>query len=471
MRKVFLILGLMIISSIILIISCTKDKELLEQTTSNKNDTDLHLKSSTVNNDFILLECLNNPELDSYDKGGVFLDQDSLSENIIDSLLNHSVDIEPFVMELILISQENFTNKSFQAIIDCENIDNPTLENILLTKTPLHNEINDYVFEKREMVIEHNYDDYQKLISTCDGGVIFAEKIIEIYDCNSTSFLIVNPTKKSFINLCNCEEENTQKMLNSAGGSKWVKGSRTVQTNSAGDITKVTCDRPPTPKCVKAMPQNIEKGTISQSDNSIINFINSNSSDFIKGKKLINEEELSDVVLLELFKKVCDFDQFVFETIFLSQEKLSEKILVNLIMNENIPNEMLTNILIVNSPLEGNILNYIEKFRTDISIDYINQFSEKEILLSMCNQSLIIGDKIEIEQKHNHKEFKVYNKSVISMYSSISESNKSKFLVGGNNSKWVYGEISAHGGNSGYDIYICVKPPNKKCLKLAKQNK
>ncbi|MGC9332192.1 MAG: hypothetical protein ACP5DZ_10015 [Bacteroidales bacterium] len=129
------------------------------------------------------------------------------------------------------------------------------------------------------------------------------------------------------------------------------------------------------------------------------------------------------------------------------------------------------NILIVHSPLDENIKKYIKKFRSKISVDYINQFSDKEILLSMCDQTLIIGDRIEIKEGNRHDEYNVYNKVIINLFSSISEADKAMFLTGGNNSKWVYGELSAHIGDNGSDIYYCVKPPNKKCLKLAKQKK
>ena len=76
------------------IFSCTK----LENEFSEQKTVSSPTKSAISSNDAFLLSVLNNNGLDSYDKGSVFLDQDSLSELVIDSLLSLSIGFDPYVI-------------------------------------------------------------------------------------------------------------------------------------------------------------------------------------------------------------------------------------------------------------------------------------------------------------------------------------------------------------------------------------
>ena len=441
------------------IFSCTK----LENEFSEQKTVSSPTKSAISSNDAFLLSVLNNNGLDSYDKGSVFLDQDSLSELVIDSLLSLSIGFDPYVIELILTSQISLTEHSLRSIIDCNYITTPTLLNILYSKTPLSANIEDYLYQKRQTNINSSYDNYEKIISVCGGGVIYAEKIIEVRDCSTTSFALINPIQRSFNCICNCNDQNINKLFESTGGGKWIRGESTVKVGDG--ITWISCKTPPSPKCMKRI--STKTNTFPQ-DNGIMNFLNSNTSDYIKGKRLLSEDSLSEYVLLEIINRACYFDKFVTEIVFLNQEQLSDKVIYSLILSPNISDDMLTNILIVNTPLNSKAIELASKVRPNVNVGEINSYSNKKILLSLCSRSLIIGDEIIITTNMNSTSFQVFNIERKYFTSSISDNNL-KFLVSGASAdKWILGEEAVVVPRPESTTIACTRPPNTKCVKIKK---
>jgi hypothetical protein len=355
-----------------------------------------------------------------------------------------------------------FTDNTLKSIIDCISISTPTILNILYSKAPLTTDVSGYLYNKRQVNANNSFDNYEKIISVCGGGVIYAEKIIEVSDCNTSKFALINPIQRPFSNTFDCDNQNIQKFLAGSGG-KWIRGESSVIEGET--ITWIECKRPPTPKCMKRIS---EKSLTMPQDNGIINFLNSNTSDYTKGKRLLSENSLSEYVLLDIINRACYFDKFVTEIVFLNQDHLSEKVIYSLILSPNISDEMLTNILIVNTPLNNKIIEIATKVRPKLNAGILNTYSDKNILLSLCSRALIIGDEIKISFNNNSTTFQVFNIDRKYLSSSISD-NDLKFLVSGASAgTWIYGVESIVITNPGSTTIACVKPPNTKCVKIKK---
>ncbi len=443
---------LLIIAFACVLLSCSKEE-----------DSAITTRSIQSTNDELLLMCLNDTSMDCYEKGALFLDQDTLSEEVISELLIKSEEFDPFVIEIILTSQYGFTDNSFASMIDCKSICDLTIENILLSQTPLTSKTIEYLYRERNMVLDHKYDNLTKIVSACDGGVIYTEKYIEIFDCLSGSIIAFDSQIRPFINNCHCNDENIQKLLSGSGSDRWAKGEKKLDPIPGGQIVK--CKRPPEPKCFKRPKESISE--LSKEDQQLIDLINSKETDFEIGKKLLDQDTLSEIVLIELFKKSCDFDKFVMQTVFLTQGKLTEKTLVNILLNENLSADEVTQILVVNTPLDENIIRYLKIFQPEIPLNNITNYNDKSILFSMCDQSLLVGDSIIIDTDQS---FTIYNMTEIKIPAPITQENKMVLANSAYSKKWIYGERDIISSGPNTDAILCLNNPDIKCVKVAKMH-
>lgn len=437
-------------------VSCSKNNDVLEGS-SNKE-----LKSAS--NDTYLLSVMNDPDMDQFDKASVLLNENQLSSVICKKLIADSYN--PYIIEVVLASQITLENDVLIDLIEDDDLNDATVLSILRSKSPLSAAVISTLSDNRPGISLSGISKYNndvKLMSMCDGKVIYTKRLVTSKSKDGTIFMLQDAEELSLANTVGASDLN--KMLAGCGGN-WTCGDKTV-TDKGDGVTIVAC-LISQKKCVKVMQPS---KSLTADDQTIVNLLENESlSDFEKGNQILELDSISPNLMSEIIDHRGSLHSFVFETILLSNGKISEENLIKLIIDEKLNGTLLKNILIVNSPLSADIEALVAKFHPKISLSQVRAFDKSDIALSICALTLISGDEIDIRKTSNTShEATVTNRVLIPLSSTASSGDIEKMADGCGGSRWVCGELVVTSTQAGVTKYVCQTPPNDKCLKLSKK--
>lgn len=425
---------------------------------------------SCGSNDGYLCEAINSSDMDCYDKGALLLNEENdLSSTVCNSLVSNADNFEESVLEVVLSSQSFLSDEDLISIINHDGITDGTVESILYSQSPLSGAVVSATQANRpsiDLSAIASTNGLDKLLCLCEGRMYFAEKIIVTKTCGETSFILENFFSRPLSH--SIDPENQEKLAGGCGG-KWTCGNSKV-TDKGDGISVIQCTVPPETKCAKII--RTEPKSFSSGENGILSMLsNSNASDFVKGSHVLNQESISDNLMSEIIDLACEMNPYVIEVILLTSGKISQDNLVKIINQPAINDATVTNILAVNSPIDNRIGGLITKLRPGISVSYVNSFADKDMLVTMCCQSITVGSNIivtEIDSKTH--EIMTFDKETLSFGTSAQESDINVLAAGGGG-KWIKGEVSVSSTHpNGSSVTYCVAPPNVKCAKVVKSN-
>ena len=439
-----------------MIVSCSKSNDLIESG-SNKVE-------KTSSNDTYLISVMNDPDMDQFDKASMLLNETQLSSVICKKLIADSYN--PYIIEVVLATQITLENDVLIDLIEDDGLNDATVLNVLCSKSPLSAPVLSALSDNRPSISLSDISKYNtdiKLMSMCDGKVIYTKRLVTSKSADGTIFMLQDAAERSFANTVSASDLN--KMLVGCGGS-WTCGDKTV-TDKGDGVTIVSC-LVSQKKCVKVLQPS---KSLTADDQSIVDLLDNESlSDFEKGNQILELDSVSPNLMREIIDHRSSLDPFVFETIVLSNGKILEENLTKLIIDEHLNRTLLKNILIVNSPLSAEIKALVTKFHPSISLSQVGAFDESDIALSICALSLISGDEIEIRKTSSTShEASVTNRVLIPLSSTASSDDIEKMADGCGGSRWVCGELVVTSTHAGVTKYVCQTPPNDKCLKLSKK--
>lgn len=438
-----------------------KDEKFQDSQSGNK---------SSSSNDSYLCEAINSSDLDCYDKGALLLNEENdLSSTVCNNLVSNANNFDEAVLEIVLSSQSVITDEDLVSIINHDGITDGTVESILYSQSPLSASVISATQNKRpsiDLSAIASTNDLDKLLCLCEGRMYFAEKIIVTKTCGETSFILESSFSRPLSH--SIDPENQEKLAGGCGG-KWTCGNSKV-TDQGDGITKIQCTIPPETKCAKII--RTEPKSFSPGENGLLGMLsNSNASDFVKGSHILNQESISDNLMSEIIDLACEMNPYVVEVILLTSGKISQDNLIKIINQPAINDVTVTNILAVNSPINSRIGGLVTKLRPGISVSYVNSFADKDMLVTMCCQSITVGSNIIVTEIDNKThEIMTFDKETIPFGTSALESDISTLAAGGGG-KWIKGEVSAATTHpNGSTVTYCVTPPNEKCAKVVKSN-
>ncbi len=430
---------------------------------SGKQTSFNQLKSTS--SDTYLRSVLADNSLGPYEKANIFLNEDLLSETICRELIA-SPAFDAYIIEVVLASQTELSDNVLIDLVRKTSISDATVRSILQSKSPLSGAVKSQLASTRPGISLSDiakYDERTKLISLCQQGIIYTKRVISSRTANGWSMMLEDAETVHFAN--HASSANVGIMAAGCGG-KWKCGDET--TKDIGDgITIVTClvsDR----KCVKLAKKDASQ--LSGNDASVVSVLdNASLSAFQKGNAVLNVADFSDALLGEILDRRVDLHPFVFETIMVSAGEISDDNLCRLIIDETLPDPLLKNILIVNTPLSADVKSLVSKFHPDISLTSIAAYDEKDIAVSVCARSLICGDEITLtEVSDTTHELTAKNKIMVAFSATASDSEVAQ-LVAGCGGRWICGVLSLITESGGLTRYTCVSPPEEKCVKLARK--
>jgi hypothetical protein len=466
-KKSILFYSIIVLGSFSLINSCKK--EFPEKNVS-KISSGPSTRGKTTNVDAYLNSVLDDESIDCIEKTNQLIGHGELSLPICNKLLSKMGEFSPYELEVIFGSQIDLPDQIISKLIESPLISDATLKTILISNTPLSTGNISKVQANRSSILIseiNGFNNLEKFICLCDNVMIFGTNVIEVKECNSVTYIIENSFTRT---LANGSGDNSARIAAGCGDG-WTCGKLTSSSTTYPDgltVTIVNCSRPPEDKCAKRLKKSHD---LSPQDQGSLNQLrNSNSSDFVNGKHILNLEIISESLMSEIIEMKCDLNPFVFETILLTAGKLSDNNLIKLInQKEQLSDAFITNVLIVNTPLTERVRGEIANIRPDLNLSYVGTFNTKDVVFSFCYKSLIYGDDLTLTDVSNGTKLEFTNGGEIPMINTA-DSEEIGDLTTGCGSHYICGELHTVSGNTTTTIYTCATPPNDhKCLKVAKK--
>lgn len=186
---------------------------------------------------------------------------------------------------------------------------------------------------------------------------------------------------------------------------------------------------------------------------------------FEKGKILLDEENLSELVITTLINNSNKFDQYVIELIFTTQEKINDPLLISLINRPDILDGTLKSILLANAPLSQNLKTEISTKRSNINLSEIDNQNKYERLISVCENTIYYAKKIYVIENCDATTFVLEDCVARTIFNNSTDLNKEK-MFSSEGGGWTRGSAKVTDKGDGIVRVQCSRPPYPKCCKV-----
>lgn len=471
-KKILKVSTLLLIVIGATIYSCKKSNPLIDASSNQESSSDLANSTTNQrrnNTDAEALQIVNDETLTANEKTSALIEFDALGRSVVAKIINDINTYGKFNIELIF-QVCKVEDVDLILLANHSYLDDATLSNIIAAQLPIGSGAESVIRTHRpniNMLELNKLKDYDKIISLCDLKMVYAPKSYIIYECSGTSIKFLNPVFRSFVNSVNAGDLDVLSRVRDKDKSEWYLGAKNQSSSTGSDgstITTITCATPPNNKCMKLVKQASAEKTVT--DNTLIDIINDKSlNDYEKGGEL-SIQDIQSPVMTALIDKYCTFDKFIFEIITTSNKTMDEDNINRIILNNDIPDNLLTNILITSTPLKASSISILGVVRKNLKAEYFAKFDSKSKIISICNSNISVGDNLIISNpKSNTTEILINN---IEAFSFVFQPDPTKIdffrkKKGDTKDTWIYGDQSIVTTNGNTTKVVCIEPPSPKC--------
>lgn len=412
-----------------------------------------------------LVSLINSQTVSSFEKGQILLGENDLSTNVQKELAEKASLFDPFVLEVVFISQESIPNIALFRLIENNSVTDGTLISILHSVAPLNQATKVKLAQSRSQINTSMFSENpsEHLISLCSLKIFYTNKIHTLKSDLETSMLFKMNSSLNFYN--SISEADLLTLQNGLESGGWVRGASTIKDLGDG-ITQVTCKRPPYTKCMKAVGST--SSSLSSIENDFIDDLNNTVDKFEKANKITNLLSETQALKSRIIDILSDMDGYSQEASLYSLGQFDSNNLIKISMTKSASDAVLLNVLKINAPINTEVLQVIQKIRPKLEVSSLLDFSNKEIAIALCCNEIFIGSQIEISEISNGHKIDIVNLTTSNFVNSVANIDKQKIIAGGG--KWIRGEVILSNENTSNNTTtkICSSPPDTKCVKVAK---
>lgn len=448
--------------SLILAISFSCKKENLKD---ELNSSSASIKSGAVP-DYIAV--INSQTMSSFEKGQILLSADNLPNNVQKELAEKASLFNPYVIELVFVSQQSVPNIALFSLIENNSVTDGTLISILHSVAPLNQATKNKLTQNRNNISISQFSTSQrdKIISICLNKVYYTDKAIVQNGVDESSVFFQSESEKLFFN--SVSEIDLTTVQNGIEGGDWIRGASTVKTSTNSDnitTTSIYCKRPPNTKCMKVVKQSAI--SLNQNETAFFADLLQTNDDFIKARKITDKDEMSEELKSKILELLPTMKGYAQEASLYSIGNFNNENLIRIIMASGITDAVVQNVLKFNAPVSQSIKDFALSTRPKLNLSDLSLYNTKQVAIALCCDEILVGNNISIlELSDGNHGITITSYQSFSFVNSVNEADKQKVIVGGG--KWIRGEIQYRIEQPNSYYILCENPPTTKCVKVIK---